>query len=129
MRRTFSFHFLNDGEIGASRDPEADSEGERKNGSFHANNLGGGPAGTQTAAGTKDQRVKGIEPSSVAWKATALPLSYTRALTKLPRLAAAAKFFPLGGTRFRASDYFDRSWASKFRDVRKHILPNQRRAE
>jgi hypothetical protein len=24
------------------------------------------------------QRVKGIEPSSVAWKATALPLSYTR---------------------------------------------------
>ena len=25
------------------------------------------------------QRVKGIEPSSVAWKATALPLSYTRA--------------------------------------------------
>jgi hypothetical protein len=25
-----------------------------------------------------EQRVKGIEPSSVAWKATALPLSYTR---------------------------------------------------
>jgi hypothetical protein len=25
------------------------------------------------------ERVKGIEPSSVAWKATALPLSYTRA--------------------------------------------------
>jgi hypothetical protein len=24
------------------------------------------------------KRVKGIEPSSVAWKATALPLSYTR---------------------------------------------------
>src|SRR5450631_3970855 len=24
------------------------------------------------------ERVKGIEPSSVAWKATALPLSYTR---------------------------------------------------
>jgi hypothetical protein len=41
----------------------------------------------------RSQRVKGIEPSSVAWKATALPLSYTRAPTKLPRLAAAAKFF------------------------------------
>ena len=25
-----------------------------------------------------EKRVKGIEPSSVAWKATALPLSYTR---------------------------------------------------
>ncbi len=25
-----------------------------------------------------NERVKGIEPSSVAWKATALPLSYTR---------------------------------------------------
>ena len=24
------------------------------------------------------ERVKGIEPSSVAWEATALPLSYTR---------------------------------------------------
>ena len=40
-----------------------------------------------------DQRVKGIEPSSVAWKATALPLSYTRAPVKLTRLAHAAKFF------------------------------------
>ena len=39
------------------------------------------------------QRVKGIEPSSVAWKATALPLSYTRAPIKLARLAAAAKSF------------------------------------
>ena len=27
----------------------------------------------------RGKRVKGIEPSSVAWKATALPLSYTRA--------------------------------------------------
>jgi hypothetical protein len=41
----------------------------------------------------RDQRVKGIEPSSVAWKATALPLSYTRAPNKLTRLVAAAKFF------------------------------------
>ncbi len=39
------------------------------------------------------ERVKGIEPSSVAWKATALPLSYTRAPVKLTRLAHAAKFF------------------------------------
>jgi hypothetical protein len=28
--------------------------------------------------GRKLERVKGIEPSSVAWEATALPLSYTR---------------------------------------------------
>src|SRR5438309_9079926 len=32
----------------------------------------------QKAARNLGQRVKGIEPSSVAWKATALPLSYTR---------------------------------------------------
>jgi hypothetical protein len=37
--------------------------------------------------------VKGIEPSSVAWKATALPLSYTRAPGKLTRLFLPAKFF------------------------------------
>jgi hypothetical protein len=40
------------------------------------------------------ERVKGIEPSSVAWKATALPLSYTRVcLPKLPRLPLSAKCF------------------------------------
>ena len=33
---------------------------------------------TPKAARNLGQRVKGIEPSSVAWKATALPLSYTR---------------------------------------------------
>src|SRR2546421_11622165 len=33
-------------------------------------------------AGAVRERVKGIEPSSVAWKATALPLSYTRAPVK-----------------------------------------------
>ena len=43
------------------------------------------------------ERVKGIEPSSVAWKATALPLSYTRAPSKLTRLATAAKFFLVRG--------------------------------
>ncbi len=37
--------------------------------------------------------MKGIEPSSVAWKATALPLSYTRARPKLARPFRAAKLF------------------------------------
>src|SRR5438094_2040155 len=35
------------------------------------------------------QRVKGIEPSSVAWKATALPLSYTR--VRAAQVAAPAR--------------------------------------
>jgi hypothetical protein len=38
------------------------------------------------------ERVKGIEPSSSAWKAVALPLSYTRAahvVRKLARLRGA----------------------------------------
>jgi hypothetical protein len=34
----------------------------------------------QGSAHVKLERVKGIEPSSSAWKAVALPLSYTRAL-------------------------------------------------
>jgi hypothetical protein len=33
------------------------------------------------------ERVKGIEPSYSAWKAAALPLSYTRAAPTLPRSA------------------------------------------
>jgi hypothetical protein len=32
------------------------------------------------------ERVKGIEPSSSAWKAVALPLSYTRELNSAPKL-------------------------------------------
>ncbi len=40
-----------------------------------------------------EKRVKGIEPSSVAWKATALPLSYTRVAAKLARAFPAAKSF------------------------------------
>jgi hypothetical protein len=28
----------------------------------------------------KDERVKGIEPSCVAWEATVLPLNYTRVM-------------------------------------------------
>ena len=39
------------------------------------------------------KRVKGIEPSSVAWKATALPLSYTREIAKLARSRRPAKSF------------------------------------
>ena len=35
------------------------------------------------------KRVKGIEPSSVAWKATALPLSYTR--IRAAQVAAPAR--------------------------------------
>lgn len=31
------------------------------------------------------ERVKGIEPSSLAWEANALPLSYTRALPGISR--------------------------------------------
>jgi hypothetical protein len=34
------------------------------------------------------ERVKGIEPSYSAWKAAALPLSYTRADTDMPSRAA-----------------------------------------
>src|SRR5262245_13637921 len=46
------------------------------------------------------ERVKGIEPSWPAWKAGALPLSYTRAWgVKLPRPAEVAKFFPSSGVR------------------------------
>jgi hypothetical protein len=33
----------------------------------------------------RGERVKGIEPSCVAWKATVLPLNYTRAEFKMVR--------------------------------------------
>ena len=36
-----------------------------------------------TAASADGKRVEGIEPSSLAWKAIALPLSYTRAGMRL----------------------------------------------
>ena len=38
-------------------------------------------------AGNEMERVKGIEPSYSAWKAAALPLSYTRAGVDLTRRA------------------------------------------
>ena len=34
-----------------------------------------------TAASADGKRVEGIEPSSLAWKAIALPLSYTRRIS------------------------------------------------
>ena len=43
----------------------------------------------QSATWFRDKRVKGIEPSSVAWEATALPLSYTRAGKAMVAMRAA----------------------------------------
>ncbi len=37
------------------------------------------------------ERVKGIEPSYVAWEAAVLPLNYTRSLINLPGAATFAK--------------------------------------
>jgi hypothetical protein len=44
------------------------------------------------------ERVKGIEPSSSAWKAVALPLSYTR---KLANSVASTVHAKNGGCRIR----------------------------
>jgi hypothetical protein len=47
--------------------------------------------------GTLMERVKGIEPSSSAWKAVALPLSYTRIRNQwsvVRGLPLALQFFP-----------------------------------
>jgi hypothetical protein len=49
-----------------------------------------GAAGRTVAGGASLERVKGIEPSYSAWKAAALPLSYTR---------AGAPAFKRGGTK------------------------------
>jgi hypothetical protein len=48
----------------------------------------------------KLERVKGIEPSYSAWKAAALPLSYTR--TALPAPALIWHSRPQKATAFRA---------------------------
>lgn len=45
-------------------------------------NKNGGPV-QQDQAAEHVEREKGIEPSSVAWEATALPLSYTRMVESL----------------------------------------------
>ena len=57
---------------------EADAKGEGKNGAVHEGKSVSGRVLTLPVPLGENQRVKGIEPSSVAWKATALPLSYTR---------------------------------------------------
>ena len=44
----------------------------------------------QSGADGPSKRVKGIEPSSLAWKAIALPLSYTRTQAPTRGLAASA---------------------------------------
>ena len=56
--------------------------------------MGGGASSSNSP-----ERVKGIEPSSQAWKAYALPLSYTRGQSRLisrpPRPPFFASFFSL----------------------------------
>ena len=49
------------------------------------------------------ERVKGIEPSSKAWEALALPLSYTRGKKKLP--AMEAFFIMAGATGLEPATY------------------------
>src|SRR3954463_11986155 len=61
------------------------------------------PIGKSTGCFQTLERVKGIEPSSSAWKAVALPLSYTR----LIRVAFSSSFFAClavgGGGWFRTN--------------------------
>ena len=77
----------------------------------------------------RKKRVKGVEPSSLAWKAMALPLSYTRSKQKYPELNRPSSSNPfidfgrpiswlMGGAGFEPakalpsdlqSDPFDRS--------------------
>lgn len=72
---------------------QAGAKGEGKNGTAHEGKTVSGRVLTLPVVLGQNQRVKGIEPSSVAWKATALPLSYTRGPGKLTPLAPTAKFF------------------------------------
>jgi hypothetical protein len=52
------------------------------------------------------ERVAGIEPASQAWKASALPLSYTRLLVsaaeRLPQRDRAGQCLPVPGERIAA---------------------------
>jgi hypothetical protein len=50
---------------------------------------------TVVAAVDKLERVKGIEPSYLAWEATALPLSYTRIMLRLTQASKFEKQPPL----------------------------------
>ena len=87
------------------------------------------------------ERVKGVEPSSLAWKAIALPLSYTRCFSCLYRmfhysnsfhwcfiefLLSGHPFYVVGSTGFEPvkalpsdlqSDPFDRSGNSPSQNV------------
>ena len=58
-------------------------------------------AGQQISRGGVEKRVKGIEPSSVAWKATALPLSYTRAVVSCRATALLPSSFWRGSLALR----------------------------
>jgi hypothetical protein len=56
---------------------------------------------------TQTKRVEGIEPSSLAWKAIALPLSYTRTsnvVTSRPQHLAAISLQSSGGCRIRTCE-------------------------
>ncbi len=62
------------------------------------------------------ERVKGIEPSSSAWKAVALPLSYTRVSRTVAAIDAGAAVanltlpeFPRKGTIFSSCTFCDRT--------------------
>jgi hypothetical protein len=56
-------------------DDKKAAKGRKKGANFSGNDI--------TMRASRMERVKGIEPSSVAWEATALPLSYTRVETLL----------------------------------------------
>jgi hypothetical protein len=51
------------------------------------------------------ERVKGIEPSSSAWKAVALPLSYTRLFDSFSLQTSHARLSP-SGTAVAAFSHF-----------------------
>jgi hypothetical protein len=57
------------------------------------------------------ERVKGIEPSYSAWKAAALPLSYTRAGVELTRHAGGLNPPPAGPVRTSWGQPIGRFWA------------------
>ena len=97
------------GVAGTRADDGTGAERERKMGGCMGSSLGCG-------GHDAEERVKGIEPSSLAWKAIALPLSYTRGgRTPGIRLGSAgfepAKAMPSD----LQSDPFDRSGNSPHR--------------
>jgi hypothetical protein len=69
-----------------------------------------GKPGLDRDAGPK--RVKGIEPSSLAWKAIALPLSYTREAPRIVSLwdCLAYQVTRLLSQRFAIKSAFREAW-------------------